>query len=177
MQQSVTLAVINVEFTNLTFLIWMAWTIFFWCMYRYWLEYRGHFKDRIVREMIGLRNSKILRLYIEHKSNIEIVPHSKEGYVVHTIDRYPGNWRANILEQVFSPPLEDDDPYSTRWEKVDGSEETIIIDGFVGKMVIAAMAIGCAYKQPSFSSLAVPPLLWLAGLLGGLYRIGQAYFF
>ncbi len=65
---TVRLQVINAEFSKPIVLVFIAWTIFFWFLYRYWLTHKGSFSREFNKEFSPWHLKSYLYEYLASKT-------------------------------------------------------------------------------------------------------------
>jgi len=172
----VELHVISVTFKNFSFLAAMAWCGLFWFAYRYRLlnsrEFRNHF-----RKEISLYHSHTSVLdYVSKKTSEPFFrPGEKQKIASNHISTL--SWKGWYLmaDYVFSASISrnpDGTLGSFTGGGVGGQAGTVVFEGRRGWITAIRVICECYYTHPSFSSYAVPYLLFFAALFGPVYKFG-----
>ncbi len=171
LDSSVQLSVINAKFSNTGFLIAAAWIVLFWCMYRYWLEFAGIFRKSIYTEMCKVTPGRMFRWYIEKRIGTPLAKDKQMGMrIVELRKNQDGRWCAIVKQTSGKGNDKITGEITYRYEETTAQE--IKLRTPWRKTLMFTIWIRACYQYPSFSTYAVPPILWITAVYGGLSRIG-----
>lgn len=167
---TVTLEVINVEFSNPGFLTAMVWTALFWFVYRYWVTHTGKFHRHFAIELGTLQTKAYVQRYVASRAQEQFVTDKDEGPHVNRLLWF--RWRmwatyihaSNVKRHPGTGEIQS---YSG-----EGKKDEVSFNDPRG-WVVALRATGtCFFRHPSFSSYVVPYLLFIFAIVGPVYRYG-----
>jgi hypothetical protein len=167
--RTVTLEVINMEFSNPVFLAAMAWTALFWFMYRYWLTHAGKFRRHFATEFDTFQAKAYVQRYVA--SRIQEQPAVEKGAGPH-VNRLLWFGRRVLASYIYASNVKRD-PETGRIKsysdvKINGGQ--VSFNDLKGWIVALRATGACFFQHPSFSSYIVPYLLFVFALIGPAYR-------
>ncbi|MDO3388251.1 hypothetical protein QWI17_20560 [Gilvimarinus sp. SDUM040013] len=168
----VRLQVISVSFSRPEVLIVIAWLLFFWFLYRYWVVNRSVFSKEFREEINRMRDKRFFRSFIEDSIGHPLAPQvavkqpKETGMIIEWLRWHEGCLKAFVMEKA----LNRQDLGSIQGQgPVDGGlRETVSLSGFKGWSVALRLVVACIIEQPSFSSYIAPYFLALFAIVLGV---------
>ncbi len=177
-QSTIKLPIVNIEFSNATFLAAMAWAVFAWFIYRYWLAHHGKFLPVFKDELYDWRLSSQIENYLTEHVPGEIVKSAVNQSEIET-----ANNTGNLIITIELLKRRPDITYienTTIRRSSDGvvgsyhgntQNKILSLEGIKGWIVVAKCISECFFNKPSFSDYIVPYLLASAALTGAALSI------
>ena len=173
---TVRLQIINATFQKPIVLAIIAWIVFFWLIYRYWLYHRQRFSESFWRELQELTDRKYLRRYVERCLGEPLAPlvrtddpNDEQALTFDRIVLREGRYVIPVaLTEIGRDSVGKINSTSTRkgWRS-----EVVELSGVRGHLVKLKLVSDCAFNYPSFSDYMIPYLLALIAIVSGLVRV------
>jgi hypothetical protein len=172
LEPTIRLQLINIQFTKPHILEALAWILFVWTLWRYWLINKGKFSNNLRSETDTHQIKKRFKKYIENKGSITIVDNSELGFQLAGI--YYKNY---LLEAVFNHcnggEKERAKLSKEELRKLDETSQKHSLDLFTvrfnnlkGITYSLQVFFKCCLTKPSFTSYIAPYILALIALAG-----------
>ena len=173
---AVTLHVVSIKFAHTGFLTALAWAALFWFFYRYWLLHSGSFRKGFSSEIYDLRLSRTTARHLQRATGYKFLLAMEEdkprtGWNVDDVRWRGGCLRARYLcaEQVQWGRNGAVETYAyaepTRTKAIEYAFSSLT--GWWFSLSQSALIL---FKRRSFSDYLVPYLLFVAALLGPLFK-------
>lgn len=171
-ETSIRLQVVNADFSKPEVLGNIAWAVFAWFIYRYWLTHRRSFVSHFGSEFTEWQNKHYITKFVNRHFDQEIFPNetTEEYRAVGIIWK---NWRV-ILTCDYKRNKRDGRGNLMSSATVAGNQkdtEYIELTTAKGWVIAIRATMGCILTRPSFSNYAVPYIMAAIALYGALYRV------
>lgn len=168
---SIRVQVVNLNFSNTTFLGGMAWILLFWFLYRYWLTHKNKFVEGFKSEYPAYFHKKRSIAFVERNSGKTFIkPFETEGYC---FNRFKIEDGVPTLKYSYTTDIQWDEKNEkiTQRSVKNGAERgEVKLNNLRGYLLMLRNAIVCCIDSPSFSSYLVPYILFLMALAGPAFR-------
>jgi hypothetical protein len=166
---TIRLQVINADFANPEFLGYMAWAMFLWFIYRYWIINRGVFSEAFRLEFSDMSLKPYIKKHASKVIGHPLIDDNDKGYHVSDMHWEVGAVTVSCI-YIENVDRETDGrirSYSINKEK--SLTKPLRLTSVTGWLVAFRATSDCFINQPSFSSYIVPYVLALSAIIGAIF--------
>lgn len=171
-ESSVRLQVINANFTKPEVLSYIAWCIFGWFIYRYWLTHRGNFASGFANELNEWRIKRYITNYINKYFGQELRPNvSTSEYLATSMGWSSGKVVVTCSYQSVRRDINGKVSVVSSQSDNNGKPTKYIkLTSLKGWVLATRATFGCILSKPSFSNYLVPYILAVIAIVGAIYH-------
>jgi len=163
-ENEIRLMFINLHFSDAQALIYMAYTMWGWFFWRYWIQNKGSVFGNLRNDVSAAANEKPRTLagYVSRDTELVFQSSTPGGFVVKALNwkntRFGLPKRWAVVARVYTN-------YEKAWQ-----DREIPLVGFSGKVVLFKLYMAAIFTRDSFGALLIPYLLTYASLAVVFYH-------
>jgi len=171
-ETSVRLQVINAEFSDPWVLSIIAWTIYIWFIYRYWVTHRGAFAKAFCVDFNKWHTQRYITNYLNQHFDQKVQPNIPTAEYMADGMRWKG-WRVIITCNYRLVRRDINGMISATGGQIDEQkpQQDIQLVGLKGWFLAIMATIDCLFRNPSFSGYVVPYILVIVTLAGAMKSV------
>ena len=144
----------------------IAWLVFFWFFYKYWVTHKNQASSGIQKELQRYLSDPLVNKYFRRKTGFSLAVYPDES----------GYYLLGFDFNSFPPTVSYDMAGMIQWSAKNNmattqsapNSEIRVLDfrDFIGGCVLFGVLLKCCFQQSTFSSYVAPYVLFLVAIVG-----------